>query len=916
MTTATATASTIEVVDQGRLSFSFEDMMRWARRASGAPARGRREHESCRLTTSLGKCTVPVGVDTRENDGHPRSDATEAPTTEAPPQVTPRPLDGDSVLPRLALSAFAAFVALAVKAAEGLDGLAAAAVRAWPPIRRLVTRSALVAARAIANGAVVLARCGWMTGCWSVRTARTYGPVLADRVVTVAQMFIGGARRRWPAVAAALRNGRITGARSGAVVLGHLDSAAERVGCRLRESLRQRAARWDSDELRPGVTASRLVGVLGRAVAIAAVLAATLVVGGRATVDAFVAAAVAGEAETITLPPLAERTEIFAADGSSLGLVRADHGNRVVVPLDAVPEVVVDAVVATEDADFWNHDGIDLSGIARATKRNVAAGGIEQGGSTITQQLAKSTLESPKRDLPRKLTEAVLAVRLDDQLGKRGVLERYLNTIYFGQGAYGIAAAAETYFGRPLAEVTVDQAALLAGLIRGPNLYDPVTFPEAARVRREAVLRRMVAEGHLSAADAEAAGGAALPTTINRRPAAIGWVADAARAELAADARLGDTPEVRIAAVAGGGLRVHTTIHPALQHQAQDALTAGVPGGTDLTAALVSLEPTTGAVRALVGGTDYSARQFNAAIDGAGRQTGSSFKVFALVAALRRGHVSTEQVDGSSPCTIPNPGGKPNPWMPENYEGEAFGQMSLVDATVQSSNCAYARLAATIGPEGVARTAREMGITASLQKVPSMTLGTNTVRPIEMAAAYATLAADGVVHTPHIVSRVERRDGTLVFANDGGRRRVIDSQVARVATSVLTEVVSRGTGRVAALGERPVAGKTGTAQNHQDAWFVGYTPQLATAVWMGDINGERPMVNVGGINVTGGSYPARIWQRFMVAAHAGLPVVGFPAPDPEPPATLTTAVVEADPAPAPAPPRSRGGKGLGKAKRY
>lgn len=714
--------------------------------------------------------------------------------------------------------------------------------------------------------------------------------------------------RAWPSIRRFIARAALVAARS----LAHLEAAAGRVQPRLSASLRRRALRWDSDELRPGVTTGRLIGFLARAVAIVALLAATLVVGGRATVDALTAAAVAGEAETITLPPLAERTEIFAADGSSLGLVRADHGNRVVVPLDAVPKSVVDAVVATEDADFWNHDGIDLSGIARATKRNVVAGGIEQGGSTITQQLAKSTLESPKRDLPRKLTEAVLAVRLDDQLGKRGVLERYLNTIYFGQGAYGIAAAAETYFGRPLAEITVDQAALLAGLIRGPNLYDPVALPEVARVRRETVLRRMVAEGYLSEAEAQAANHAPLPTAINRRPAAVGWVADAARAELASDARLGDTPEARIAAVTGGGLRVHTTIDPAVQQQAQDALTAGVPGGTDLTAALVSLDPTTGAVRALVGGVDYGARQFNAAVDGAGRQTGSAFKIFTLVAALRQGHVSSEQVDGSSPCTIPNPGGKPNPWMPENYEGEAFGQLSLVDATVHSSNCAYARLAATIGAENVARTAREMGVTASLQKVPSMTLGTNTVRPLDMAAAYATLAADGVVHTPHIVSRVERRDGTLLFANDGGSRRVIDSQVARVATSILTEVVSRGTGRAAALADRPVAGKTGTAQNHQDAWFVGYTPQLATAVWMGDVNGERPMLNVGGINVTGGSYPARIWQRFMAAAHAGLPVVGFPPPGPEPPPTLTQAVVE--PAP-PATPRSRGGKGGGKAKR-
>jgi penicillin-binding protein 1A len=398
---------------------------------------------------------------------------------------------------------------------------------------------------------------------------------------------------------------------------------------------------------------------------------------------------------------------------------------------------------------------------------------------------------------------------------------------------------------------------------------------------------------------------------------AVGYVADAVRAELLADERLGPTPAARAAALAGGGLRVRTTVDPALQQQAQDAVTGGLPRAGGVTAALASVDPASGAVRALVGGPDYAASQFDAAVDGAGRQTGSAFKVFTLVAALAHGHVSTEQVDGNAPCPIPNPGGKPNPWSPENYEGEAFGTLTLADATAHSSNCAFARLASAVGADTVARTAHDMGITAPLQKVPSMTLGTNTIPPLQLAAAYATLAADGVAHTPHLVERVERRDGSVVLANDGGGRRAVDEQTARVATSVLTGVVTRGTGRAAALADRPVAGKTGTAQDHQDAWFVGYTPQLATAVWMGDREGERPMPRIGGIDVTGGSYPARIWHDFMAGALAGEPVVGFTAPGPEAAASApATAPPVTDPSPGSTPPAkdpTKGGGG-GKAK--
>lgn len=715
------------------------------------------------------------------------------------------------------------------------------------------------------------------------------------------------------ALATALAGGAAA-RRAGWRALEWLDLEAAALGRRVRAWIADRESHWERKELRPGATRGSALRTLATAVAIVAVLAGALVTGGRAMLASLSAGTSSGEGDELALPPLAQRSELYAADGSSLGVVHGDHANRVVVPLDAVPKVVVDAVLATEDADYWNHDGIDMSGVARAAKRNVDAGEVAEGGSTITQQLAKSTMTDPERSLHRKLTEAVLAVRLDDELGKRGVLERYLNTIFFGHGAYGIAAAAEAYFARPVGELTVDQAALLAGLIRGPNLYDPIADPAAAAARRSTVLDQMVAEGVVAPEDAAVAAQAPLPTQIHRPAPATGWIADAARAELLADTRLGETPDARAAALAGGGLRIHTTVDPRLQQQAQEAVTEGVPGGRDITAAAAAIDPTTGAVRALVGGTDYGARQFNAARDGAGRQTGSAFKVFTLVAALRAGHVSSGPIDGNSPCPIPNPGGTPDPWLPENYEGHTFGALTLADATAQSSNCAFARLASAVGVDTVARTAQEMGIQAPLQPVPSMTLGTSSVPPLQMAAAYATLAADGVARTPHVVARVEGPDGRVLLANDGAPRPVLDPQVARVTTSVLGGVVTRGTGTAAALPDRPVAGKTGTAQDYQDAWFVGYTPQLATAVWMGDVNGERPMRGIGGIDVTGGSYPARIWRQFMAAAHAGLPVVEFPAPAPEPPpaAVATAPALDAGAGSGAEGRKPKGGKGKGK----
>jgi penicillin-binding protein 1A len=588
----------------------------------------------------------------------------------------------------------------------------------------------------------------------------------------------------------------------------------------------------------------------------------------------------------VTLPTLQERSVVYAADGSVLAVLH--DVNRIQVGLADMSPILVNAVIDTEDANFWHHGGVDVRGMLRAARKDLAAGTAVQGGSTITQQLVKQSLLSPKRSAKRKLREIVLADRLERRMGKKAILERYLNTVYLGEGSYGVEAAAQAYFGRSALQVDTAQAALLAGLIQSPTADDPIHDPAAAQRRRAEVIGRMVARNHLTPAAAAAAGAEPLPTTVNQPPATRDYATAAVVADLLDDDRLGATPEARHDELFGGGLQIHTTIDPGLQREAQSAVASRVPANGHLSAALAAVDPSTGAVRALVGGTDFATSQFDAASAG-GRQPGSSFKTFTLVAALEAGRHLNDQVNGAEPCPVPNPRGKPNPWKPTNFEGEAFGRLSLMDATVHSVNCAFARVISSIGPQRVVDVAHSMGVTANLQPVPSLTLGTLPVPPLQMAGAYATLADDGTRHTTYVVDRVDGPNGNLLFANSGAPTPVLDPDIARQVTAALTGVVTDGTGRAAALADRPVAGKTGTADDYRDAWFVGYTPQLSTAVWFGDPSGEVPMLDVGGIAVVGGSYPASIWHDFMAAAMEGQPAIPF-----TPPATPVTGATPSD----------------------
>ena len=734
-------------------------------------------------------------------------------------------------------------------------GTAAFMRRHWPGFRRMVAAAAGSALALMLAAGRLVARAGWVGLAAVTRGAGRSAVWVGPRVLSAMAAVPSGVR----------------------TLRGWRKARAERP--------------WPVEQVRPSAAIEPLVTIgpqrlVVRLMAIAAATALTtlvLVLGAGVATRAAVAAA-AGSAHMrkghVVLPPLAERSIVYAADGSVLAVLHVDD-NRQPVTLSQMAPVLVDAVVDTEDAHFWKHGGVDPPAMIRALAKDVAAGRARQGGSTIAQQLVKNTLLSPKRNVGRKIKEIVLADRVEHELGKRAVLERYLNTVYFGEGAYGVEAAAETYFAVPASRLDPGQAALLAGLIQDPDGYNPMRVPAAARQRRQTVLGLLVSHHHLAPEVGHTSADQPLPVSVHRLPEGRDYFTDAVRQELLADRRLGATQRDRYFAVFAGGLRIRTTLDPGLQRKAEAAIAGGLPQ-TDrhLTAALVAEDPGTGAVRALVGGPDFGQSQFDAALAGAGRQPGSSFKAFTLAAALEAGYSPADVLDGSTPCSIANPGGTPDPWVPGNFEGEAFGPITLTDATAHSVNCAYARLAPTVGLRRIADLAHSMGITSHLSLVPSMTLGTNVVTPLQMASAYATLAAEGMARPAHLVEEVDGPDGKPLVRAEGAGHRALSAQTAREETQVLQQVVLSGTGQAAAVAGHPVAGKTGTAENYQDAWFVGYTPDLATAVWMGDPDGEVPMRGVQGINVVGGTFPARMWSAFMTQALADRPVLGFAPPDP------------------------------------
>ena len=607
---------------------------------------------------------------------------------------------------------------------------------------------------------------------------------------------------------------------------------------------------------------------------------------------------------TAELPETAQSSVILAADGTPILTLHAEQ-NRANVTYDQIPRILIDAVIAIEDERFWLHHGVDFRAVMRAVRVNASSGGVAQGGSTITQQLVKQLLLTSEQTLDRKVAEAALAWQLEQRYTKERILELYLNTIYFGSGAYGVAAAAQEYFAKTVDQLTVAEAALIAGLIQSPNDFDPQRNPEAALGRRQLVLDAMVEQGLVDQLDYDAAVlepltlAPEVPILDERYPAA--HFVEEVKQFILRDERFGATAQERRDLLFAGGITVRTTIDLGLQAIAEQAVAAVLANpATDPEAALVAIDPATGHVRAMVGGRDYfgatETAKFNLAM-GRGRHTGSAFKPLVLAAALQAGMpLSTAfSAPGSMQLSFGDP---PQIWNVDNYgEGGPGVPVDLREATVRSYNTVFAQLILAVGTDQAVIVAHAMGITTPLERYPSAVLGANDVQPLEMASAYATLANRGVHVDPVMVTSVVRSDGTILYESEHRQQRVLDPYVADQVTDVLSDVIERGTGTAAQIG-RPAAGKTGTAQAWRNAMFCGYVPQLAAAVWVG-YPGREQLAMVPPrtpIRVTGGSYPARIWQQFMAGATASLPVVDFPVPTP--PSTMPT-LGPLPPAPAP-----------------
>ena len=564
---------------------------------------------------------------------------------------------------------------------------------------------------------------------------------------------------------------------------------------------------------------------------------------------------------------LAEPTKVLDAKGNTIAEFYAE--NRIPVTIDEVNDYVLEGTVDIEDERFYTHNGVDLQGILRAIVVQFTGG--SEGASTITQQLVRNTVlknEQWEKTLSRKVREAYIAVQLEQMYSKDQILMMYLNTIYYGSGCYGIEAASETYFNKPAKDLTLVEAATLVGLPQSPTAYDPTTNPDLAVERRNLVLGNMLRNGDISQQEYDDAVATPLELDYHKRadsgayeyPYFVSYVQTQLKEQFSSDT------------IFKGGLTIKTTIDPDTQAAAETArtnvLTEGPDG--DVNAAIVAIEPSTGYIRAMVGGWGYDYSQYNLATQ-AKRQPGSSFKTITLAAAVQAGLNPLTLINSNSGYVSSVDGNTYN-----NINGESWGTITLKQATQWSSNTAYIQVTEAIGVDAVVQMAQAMGITSELYPSLNLTLGTSETTVLEMADAYATLASGGVHHEPTAITEVDDRNGNPIYTADTTGDQVLTPEVAKAVTSVLEGVVNdtsdpSRTGASAALSvDQPVAGKTGTTDDRADLWFCGYTPQLATAVWVGNPD-TRSAVTYNGVTGTTETLPNPIFKQFMDAALAGLP---------------------------------------------
>ena len=617
----------------------------------------------------------------------------------------------------------------------------------------------------------------------------------------------------------------------------------------------------------------------------------------------------------------AQSSRIYDRNGVLITELRGEQRRTDVTDIALIPEVVRNAVVAIEDERFYEHDGVDIRAILRAARSNVSAGGISQGGSTITQQYVGNVfLDRSEQTATRKIEEFFMARRFEQFFTKDFILLRYLNWVYFGNGAYGIEAAARQYFGAPacelsataaergsgsclkVTELTLEQAALLAGLIQRPSAFDPYRNPQDARRRRNLVLERMLINGYITPDEHDRASNGPIvliediPILEERYPAAH-FVEDVKQWFLDNPA-FGPTREYRTQLLFEGGLDIHTTIDLGLQAKAEAAVEAILPdNGINPDAAATVLGvggAEDGHVLAMVGGRDFfgddSDAKFNLA-SGKGRQAGSAMKPIALATALTQGYAVTESYNAPDELEIDRPDVCGPLWTIRGglgSEPETPVEANLIEAMRRSINTVYAQLMVDVRPANFVTMAERLGLAPSrIAPVCAGVLGTEDVNTVELATMFSTFARSGRRSDPVMVTSVIEPDGTALYRHVADVAPVLDPSLANQITWVLQGVISEGTGRRAAI-DRPAAGKTGTAQNYADATFVGYTPQRAAAVWVGFPDAQIPMEPpTTDIRVTGGTYPAQIWREIMIAAHEGIDAVGLPAPPPSAPAPPT-----------------------------
>jgi len=563
-----------------------------------------------------------------------------------------------------------------------------------------------------------------------------------------------------------------------------------------------------------------------------------------------------------------QTTKVYAADGTLLTNLYYEQ-DRVVVPLSEIPMDLKKAVIAIEDERFYMHKGYDPEAIARALLTNLSSGETVEGASTITQQYVKNTMVSTEKTFERKVKEAALAYELEKKYTKEQILEKYLNTIYFGHSWYGVETASQNYFGKSAKGLTLPEAAMLAGIIKSPNNYSPHARPEAAKMRRDLVLRRMEKLMFITPEQAKAAIESPVQLQPLTKPSTIApYFVEFIKQDLIKN--YGEN------VVFKGGLRVYTTIDLRMQKTAEDAAWSTLNQDGDPSVSIVAVEPSTGHIKAMVGGRDFENSKYNLATSH-NRQPGSSFKTFVFTAALENG-MSPYKTYDSSPARLKIPGGQT--WKVDNYvEGSGGPPMSISEGLIKSVNTVYARLILDVGPEKVVDVAKRMGITSPMKPYPAIALGglTNGPSPLDMASAYGTLANSGRYCEPVGIVKVTDATGKVMYEHKPDPKQVISETTAYTVTEVLQDVVKRGTGTRARIGG-PCAGKTGTAQSYRDAWFCGYTPELSAAVWVGYPQGQIPMTRVHGIRVSGGSFPAMIWGKFMSGALHGLPRHDFAKP--------------------------------------